>query len=201
MPLTGSGMVGHMASMIYGYARISTNDQTTSLQKDALEKAGCNRIFIDVASGAKAHRPELDHMLDLLREGDTVVVWKLDRLGRSMQNLVELINDFDTRGVQFRSLTELIDTSTPGGTLIFNIFGSLAQFERDLIRERTRAGLEAARARGRTGGRPASLDEKQAKEVQRLYESRSVTVDQIASMMRVSRTTIYRCLQKNKETN
>ena len=191
--------MAHMASMTYGYARVSTGDQTTDLQQDALEKAGCNRIFIDVASGAKAHRPELDHMLDLLR--DTVVVWKLDRLGRSMQNLVELINDFDTRGVQFRSLTELIDTSTPGGTLIFNIFGSLAQFERDLIRERTRAGLEAARARGRTGGRPASLDEKQAKEVQRLYESRSVTVDQIASMMRVSRTTIYRCLQKNKETN
>ena len=180
--------MAHMASMTYGYARVSTGDQTTDLQQDALEKAGCNRIFID-------------HMLDLLREGDTVVVWKLDRLGRSMQNLVELINDFDTRGVQFRSLTELIDTSTPGGTLIFNIFGSLAQFERDLIRERTRAGLEAARARGRTGGRPASLDEKQAKEVQRLYESRSVTVDQIASMMRVSRTTIYRCLQKNKETN
>lgn len=193
--------MAHMASMTYGYARVSTGDQTTDLQQDALEKAGCNRIFIDVASGAKAHRPELDHMLDLLREGDTVVVWKLDRLGRSMQNLVELINDFDTRGVQFRSLTELIDTSTPGGTLTFNIFGSLAQFERDLIRERTRAGLEAARARGRTGGRPASLDEKQAKEVQRLYESRSVTVDQIASMMRVSRTTIYRCLQKNKETN
>ena len=93
----------HMASMTYGYARVSTGDQTTDLQQDALEKAGCNRIFIDVASGAKAHRPELDHMLDLLREGDTVVVWKLDRLGRSMQNLVELINDFDTRGVQFRS--------------------------------------------------------------------------------------------------
>lgn len=193
--------MAHMASMTYGYARVSTGDQTTDLQQDALEKAGCNRIFIDVASGAKAHRPELDHMLDLLREGDTVVVWKLDRLGRSMQNLVELINDFDTRGVQFRSLTESIDTSTPGGTLIFNIFGSLAQLERDLIRERTRAGLEAARARGRTGGRPSSLDEKQAKEVRRLYESRSVTVDQIASMMRVSRTTIYRCLQKNKETN
>lgn len=110
-------------------------------------------------------------------------------------------NDFDARGVQFRSLTESIDTSTPGGTLIFNIFGSLAQFERDLIRERTRAGLEAARARGRTGGRPVSLDEKQIKEVRRLYKSRSVTVGQIASMMRVSRTTIYRCLQKNKGTN
>ena len=181
MPLTGSGMVGHMASMIYGYARISTNDQTTSLQKDALEKAGCDRIFTDVASGAKAHRPELDHMLDLLREGDMVVVWKLDRLGRSMQNLVDLMTTFDERGMQFRSLTESIDTSTPGGTLVFNIFG-------------TRAGLEAARARGRKGGRPAKLDEKQVKEARRLYESKTVTVDQIAAMMGVGRSTIYRCL-------
>lgn len=194
MPLTGSGMVGHMASMIYGYAKISTNDQTTSLQKDALEKAGCDRIFTDVASGAKAHRPELDHMLDLLREGDMVVVWKLDRLGRSMQNLVDLMTTFDERGMQFRSLTESIDTSTPGGTLVFNIFGSLAQFERDLIRERTRAGLEAARARGRKGGRPARLDEKQVKEARRLYESKTVTVDQIAALMGVGRSTIYRCL-------
>lgn len=194
MPLTGSGMVGRMASMIYGYARVSTNDQTTNLQKDALEKAGCDRIFTEVASGAKAHRPELDHMLDLLREGDTVVVWKLDRLGRSMQNLVDLMTTFDERGVQFASLTESIDTNTPGGTLVFNIFGSLAQFERDLIRERTRAGLEAARARGRKGGRPAKLDEKQVREVRRLYESRTVTVDQIATMMGVGRSTIYRCL-------
>ena len=194
MPLTGSGMVGRMASMVYGYARVSTGDQTTNLQQDALEKAGCDRIFTDVASGAKAHRPELDHMLDLLREGDTVVVWKLDRLGRSMRNLVDLMTAFDQRGVQFRSLTESIDTSTPGGTLVFNIFGSLAQFERDLIRERTRAGLEAARARGRKGGRPAKLDEKQVKEVRRLYGSRTVTVEQIAAMMGVGRSTIYRCL-------
>ena len=199
--LMGNDTMTHMVSMTYGYARVSTGDQTTDLQQDALVKAGCDRIFTDVASGAKAHRPELDHMLDFLREGDTVVVWKLDRLGRSMQNLVELINNFDAGGVQFRSLTESIDTSTPGGTLIFNIFGSLAQFERDLIQERTRAGLEAARARGRTGGRPPSLDDKQAEEVRRLYESRSVTVGQIASMMHVSRTTIYRYLQKNKETN
>ena len=196
--LTSNGTIARMASMTYGYARVSTGGQTKDLQRDALEKAGCNRIFIDVASGAKAHRPELDHMLDLLREGDTVVVWKLDRLGRSLQNLVELINNFDARGVQFRSLTEAIESRTPGGTLIFNIFRSLAQFERDLIRERTRAGLEAARARGRTGGRPASLDEKQIKEVRRLYESRSVTVDQIAKMMNVGRATIYRYLQKQK---
>ena len=194
--LTGNGTMARMASMTYGYARVSTGDQTTDLQRDALEKAGSNRIFTDVASGAKAHRPELDHMLDLLREGDTVVVWKLDRLGRSMQNLVDLMTTFDAKGVQFRSLTEAIDTSTPGGTLVFNIFGSLAQFERDLIRERTRAGLEAARVRGRKGGRPAKLDEKQVREVRRLYASKTVTVDQIAAMMHVGRTTIYRCLGK-----
>lgn len=195
MPLTGSGMVWGMTSMTYGYARVSTDDQTTDLQRDALERAGCDRILTDVASGARAHRPELDHMLDLLREGDAVVVWKLDRLGRSMRNLVDLMTMFDERGVRFRSLTESIDTSTPGGTLVFNIFGSLAQFERDLIRERTRAGLEAARARGRKGGRPAKLDEKQVREVRRLYESKSVTVNQIAAMMNVGRSTIYRCVK------
>ena len=199
MLVTGSGMVRHMASMIYGYARVSTDDQTTNLQQDALEKAGCDRIFTDVASGAKAHRPELDHMLDLLREGDTVVVWKLDRLGRSMQNLVDLMDIFDKRKVQFRSLTEAIDTSTPGGTLVFNIFGSLAQFERDLIRERTRAGLAAARARGRKGGRPAKLDEKQVQEARRLHDSKTVTVDQIAAMMHVGRSTVYRSLKSQSE--
>lgn len=196
-PLTGNGIILGMTSMVYGYARVSTEGQDVALQQDALDRAGCDRIFTDVASGTRAHRPELDHMLDLLREGDTVIVWKLDRLGRSLQNLVELINDFNDKGVQFRSLTEAIDTSTPGGTLIFNIFGSLAQFERDLIRERTRAGLEAARARGRTGGRPQSLNGRQIEEARRLYESGSVTVNQIAAMMDVGRTTIYRCLQGN----
>ncbi len=185
-----------MTSMIYGYARVSTDEQTTALQHDALEAAGCDRIFIDTASGAKAHRPELDHMLDLLREGDTVVVWKLDRLGRSVPHLVDLMTMFDERGVQFRSLTEAIDTSTPGGTLIFNIFASLAQFERDLIRERTKAGLDAARARGRKGGRPAKLDDRQIQEVRRLYESKSVTVNQIAAMMGVGRSTVYRALNQ-----
>lgn len=190
-----------MTSMIYGYARVSTNDQTTDLQRDALERAGCDRILTDVASGARARRPELDHMLDLLREGDTVVVWKLDRLGRSMRNLVDLMATFDERGVRFRSLTESMDTSTPGGTLVFNIFGSLAQFERDLIRERTRAGLEAARARGRKGGRPAKLDEKQVREVRRLYKSRTVTVGQIAAMIHAGRPTVYRCLDASDDAN
>lgn len=194
-------MAWGMTSMIYGYARVSTNDQTTDLQRNALERAGCDRILTDVASGARAYRPELDHMLDLLREGDTVVVWKLDRLGGNMQNLVDLMVTFDERGVRFRSLTESIDTSTPGGTLVFNIFGSLVQFERDLIRERTRAGLEAARARGRKSGRPAKLDGKQVREVRRLYGSKTVTVDQIAAMMHVGRSTVYRCLDASDDAN
>lgn len=149
--------------MTYGYARVSTGDQTTDLQQDALEKAGCDRILTDVASGARTHRPELDHMLDLLREGDTVVVWKLDRLGRSMRNLVDLMTTFDERGVQFRSLTESIDTSTPGGTLVFNIFDSLAQFERDLIRTRREAGqggAEAVRVQDGDGGPDRRDDER-----------------------------------------
>ena len=194
-------MAWGMTSMIYGYARVSTNDQTTDLQRNALERAGCDRILTDVASGARAYRPELDHMLDLLREGDTVVVWKLDRLGRSMRNLVDLMATFDERGVRLRSLTESMDTSTPGGALVFNIFGSLAQFERDLIRERTRAGLEAARARGRKGGRPAKLDGKQVREVRRLYGSKTVTVGQIAAMMHVGRSTVYRCLDASDDAN
>ena len=178
----------------FGYARVSTVGQTADLQRDALEKAGCDRLFVDTASGAKAHRPELDRMMELLREGDVVVVWRLDRLGRSVQNLVELMNRFQEMGVGFVSLNEAIDTTTPGGVLVFNIFAALAQFERDLIRERTNAGLEAARARGRRGGRPAKLDVKQVAEIRRLYDSKTVTVNQIAAMMGVGRATIYRAL-------
>lgn len=199
---TGFGyIVERMGSRIYGYARVSTNRQDAALQRDALEKAGCDDIFIDEGvSGAKAHRPELDRMVGMLREGDTVVVWKLDRLGRSLQNLVELVNKFDGMGVQFRSLTEAIDTTTPGGVLVFNIFASLAQFERDLIRERTSAGLQAARARGRYGGRPTKLNERQVREVRRLYDSRTVTVGQLAAMMGVGRSTIYRVLNASKSS-
>lgn len=136
-------------------------------------------------------------MLDQLREGDTVVVWKLDRLGRSVQNLVDLMTRFDRMGVQFRSLTESIDTATPGGVLIFNVFASLAQFERDLIRERTQAGLQAARARGRVGGRPVKLSDAQVAEVRRLYDSRTVTVRQIAQLMGCGTTTVYRALHRD----
>ena len=181
----------------FGYARVSTAGQTADLQKDALEKAGCDQLFVDTASGAKAHRPELDHMIELLREGDVVVVWRLDRLGRSVQNLVELMNRFQQMGVGFVSLNEAIDTTTPGDILVFNIFAALSQFERDLIRERTNAGLEAARSRGRNGGRPSKLDAKQIAEIRRLYDSKTVTVNQIAAMMGVGRATVYRALERD----
>ena len=177
--------------MIIGYARVSTLEQNERLQTDALDKAGCERLFTDHASGAKAHRPELDHMLDTVREGDTLVVWKLDRLGRSVQNLVDLMNLLQSRGVGFRSLTENMDTTTPGGILVFNVFAAMAQFERDLIRERTNAGLQAARARGRKGGRPSKLDGKQRERIRELYQGRTLTVQEIADQYHVSRQTIY----------
>src|SRR5579883_1047101 len=140
--------------MQIGYARISTGDQTLALQEDALRKAGCERLFQDIASGARAERPGLAKALEQLRAGDTLVVWRLDRLGRSLQHLLATLTDLDKRGIGFKSLTENIDTTTPGGRLVFHIFGSIAEFERDLIRERTNAGLNAARARGHKGGRP-----------------------------------------------
>lgn len=147
-----------------GYARVSTTDQDLALQLDALSKAGCARVFEDKASGAKADRPGLKAALSFVRDGDILTVWKLDRLGRSLPHLIETVNGLEARearGVSFRSLTEAIDTTTPGGRLIFHIFGALGQFERDLIRERTRAGLDAAMARGRQGGRkPVVTDEK-----------------------------------------
>lgn len=180
--------------MIVGYARVSTLDQNERLQTDALTKAGCERVFADHASGAKAHRPELDRLLDVIREGDTLIVWKLDRLGRSVQNLVDLMNLLQSRGVGFRSLTENMDTTTPGGVLVFNVFAAMAQFERDLIRERTNAGLRAARARGRKGGRPSKLTEKQSARIRELYQSRALTVQEIADQYQVSRNTIYHAL-------
>src|SRR5664279_770649 len=142
---------------LLGYARVSTDDQDASLQVDALKAAGCIKVFTDKASGALASRPQLDRMLDHLRPGDIVVVWRLDRLGRSLKNLIALVEDLAEKGVGFRSLTESIDTTTANGKLFFSIMGALAEFERDLVRERTMAGLEAARARGRVGGRPAKM--------------------------------------------
>ena len=187
-----------MESRTFGYARVSTTDQNPDSQFDMLNAAGCDRIFTDYASGAKEHRPQLDLMLEMLREGDRVVVVRLDRLGRNVANLVALVNQFNAMGVQFASLTEQIDTTTPGGVLVFNVFGAMAQFERDLIRERTNAGLKAARARGRKGGRPARLTAGQVKEVRRKYDGGTMTVKEIADLYGVGKTTVYRALEKTK---
>jgi DNA invertase Pin-like site-specific DNA recombinase len=186
-----------MTNPLIGYARVSTDDQSAALQEDALEKAGCIRVFTDHASGAKASRPELDKMLEQLRPSDVVVVWRLDRLGRSLKNLIDLVEDLASKGVGFRSLTEEISTTTPNGKLVFRIFGSLAEFERDLIRERTIAGLAAARARGRLGGRPSVMNAKKIATARKLYDSREHTVAEIAEMLDVSVATVYRHLRSN----
>jgi DNA invertase Pin-like site-specific DNA recombinase len=178
---------------LLGYARISTGDQHPDLQVDALKAAGCYRVFVDTASGSLAARPALDQVIDQLRPGDTLAVWKLDRLGRSLRHLVDTIAALADRGVGFRSLQEAIDTTTPGGKLVFHIFAALAEFERDLIRERTTAGLAAARARGRTGGRPAVMT-RPNRLAREMYASRQYTVAAIASTLGVSRASIYRHL-------
>ncbi len=183
--------------MLIGYARVSTLDQNEDLQVDALKADGCDRCYVDHASGAKASRPELDRMFDVLREGDVLVVWKLDRLGRSVQNLVDIMNRLQDMGVGFKSLTEQMDTTTPGGVLVFNVFAAMAQFERDLIRERTTAGLKAARSRGRVGGRRPKLSKSDKSMVRQLYESRSVTVQEIAQRFNVSRGTIYKTIKSD----
>ena len=183
--------------MQIGYARISTDDQTLDLQRDALTKAGCDQLFTDTISGAAADRPGLTQALAYARSGDTLVVWRLDRLGRSLRHLIETVTDLEQRGVHFRSLTEAIDTTSPGGKLVFHIFGALAEFERDLIRERTRAGLTAARARGRTGGRPraaAFRDPKKLALARKLYAEQQTPVATICQMLKVSRATFYRYL-------
>jgi DNA invertase Pin-like site-specific DNA recombinase len=179
---------------LIGYARVSTVEQDPALQLDALKAAGCLKIFTDKASGALDRRPQLDKMLEHLRAGDVVVVWRLDRLGRSLRNLIALVDDLATKEVGFKSLTESIDTTTPGGVLIFNIFGALSQFERALIQERTMAGLSAARARGRNGGRPKTMTDDKVALARKLYEARDHTVEQIAALLGVSRKTVYRYL-------
>lgn len=180
---------------LIGYARVSTQDQNTGMQIDALQAAGCEKVFTDKASGASADRPELESALNYLRDGDVLVVWRLDRLGRSLKHLVEVVADLETKGIGFRSLNESIDTTTAQGKLIFHIFAALAEFERDLIRERTKSGLAAARARGRKGGRKPSLSPKKIQVARQMYAQGDSTVAEIAKVLGVSRATIYRHLQ------
>ena len=184
--------------MDIGYARVSTGEQTLDLQLDALKHAGCGKIYQETASGAKAERPVLDEVLGYLRKGDTLVVWRLDRLGRSLQHLIDVVAALAERGIGFKSLTEQIDTTTPGGKLIFHVFGALAEFERDLIRERTQAGLAAARARGRLGGRPKKLaDVKQVELARTLYDGGQADIDTICVTLGISRATLYRYLKRD----
>ena len=198
LPATGIATFVGMGHA-FGYARVSTGDQDARLQHDALEAAGCYKVFTDTASGALASRPELGKLLDQLRPGDTLVVWRLDRLGRSIRHLIDQLTELQERGIEFRSLQENIDTGSSGGRLVFHIFASLAEFERDLISERTHAGLEAARARGRVGGRPPLLSGDKLRTARKLYEQQDMTVAQIGEVLGVSRTTVYRALQRETD--
>jgi DNA invertase Pin-like site-specific DNA recombinase len=181
--------------MLIGYARISTGEQTLVLQEDALKRAGCEQLYQDVASGARTDRPGLEQTLSYIRPGDTLVVWRLDRLGRSLRHLIDTMTNLERQGIGFKSLQENIDTTTSGGKLVFHIFGALAEFERDLIRERTRAGLTAARARGRKGGRPraaAFADPYRLAMAKKLYDEKQTPVGTICATLKVSRATFYR---------
>src|ERR671927_1658755 len=179
--------------MYIGYARVSTEDQNLDLQRDALEKAGCELIFDDMVSGTKARRPGLEKALSHLRRGDTLVVWRLDRLlGRSLRHLIDTVTELQDKGIEFKSLQESIDTTTSGGKLVFHIFGALAEFEREIIRERTQAGLQSARSRGRIGGRPKTLSVRQVSMLRNMAADTSLTVADICETLGIGRTTFYR---------
>jgi DNA invertase Pin-like site-specific DNA recombinase len=175
-----------------GYARVSTDDQHLDLQRDALKKAGCSVIYEEAASGKNADRAELEHCRKALRTGDTLVVWRLDRLGRSLPDLVRIVAELERDGVGFESLTEKIETGSAAGKLVFHVFAALSEFERNLIRERTHAGLAAARARGRAGGRKPKLDDKQVREIKALLRDPGIHVADVARRYGVSRTTLYK---------
>lgn len=186
--------------MLIGYARVSTQDQTLDLQTDALTRAGCEKIFTDTTSGAKAERPGLQDAMSQLRVGDTLVVWRLDRLGRTLKHLIATISDLSDHGIGFKSLQENMDTTTSGGKLIFHIFGALAEFEREVIKERTNARLQAARTRGRFGGRPTvqSLDPKKVALARKLYADGSMPVQEICAQLRIGRSTLYRYVHEER---
>ena len=180
--------------MLIGYARVSTAEQNLTLQTDALNRIGCERIFDEHASGAKAERAGLSEALNFARAGDTLVVWRLDRLGRSLRHLIDTVTTLHDRGVGFRSVQESIDTTSPAGKLFFHMIGALPEFERDIIRERTNAGLASARARGRVGGRPRALDSKKAKMARSLYDGKQRNVRDICETLGISKATLYRHL-------
>lgn len=175
-----------------GYARVSTDDQNLDLQRDALKQAGCSVVYEEAASGKNAIRPELEQCRKALRAGDTLVVWRLDRLGRSLPDLVQIVAELEKDGIGFESLTEKIETGSAAGKLVFHVFAALSEFERNLIRERTQAGLAAARARGRCGGRKPKLDEKQVREIKALLRDPDIQVADVARQYGVSRTTLYK---------
>lgn len=185
---------------IIGYARVSTADQTPDLQIDALKSAGAHRIFVETASGAKTDRPELAAALDYLRPGDTLAVWKLDRLARSIRQLIDTIEALDRAGCGFRSLTEAIDTISPTGKLLFHIFGALTEFERSIIRERTVAGLAAAKDRGRRGGRPRKMSEVTISAAKAMIRDGSMTIKEIAEQLRISDGTLYKYIPHPRES-
>jgi len=187
--------------MLIGYARVSTFEQNLHLQKDALKTAGCEKIFEDRISGSAAARPGMDKALEFLREGDTLVVWRFDRLGRSLKHLIEVVAKLEENHIGFKSLQETIDTTSSGGKLIFHIFGALAEFERNLIRERTMAGLTAARARGRKGGRPKALDLKQRQFAIKLYNERKHSIQEICRILDITKPTLYSYVREGKNIN
>lgn len=184
--------------MLIGYCRVSTSDQNLSLQKDELIKFGCEKIFEDVASGAKSERVGLEAAIGFAREGDTLVIWKLDRLGRSLRDLIEIVNRLEQSGVSFVCMTQNIDTRTPGGKLFFHIFGALAEYERELIRERTKAGLSAARARGRKGGRKPALNEEQIEQARAMMDNPKLKIKSIIKTLRISKATLYKYVPMGK---
>src|SRR5438105_9205497 len=185
--------------MLIGYARVSTHEQNLDMQIDALQAAGCEKIFTDKISTLKEERKGLQEALDFLRPGDVLVVWKLDRLERTLKQLIELVDMFNQKGIGFKSLKETIDTTTSTGKLVFHIFGALAEFERDIIHERTRAGLEAARARGRNGGRPKSLPPHKIALAKKLYDQKTTPTKDICQGLGISRTTLYRYVNEAKQ--
>ncbi|MGC8119135.1 recombinase family protein [Marinobacter sp. VGCF2001] len=182
--------------MIIGYARVSTQDQNPEFQVDALQKAGCEQIFQEQFTGKLRERPELSQCLRTLRKGDVLVVWKLDRLASSLKDLVEIVQDLNDREVGFKSLTEAIDTTSSGGRLVFHIFGALAEFEHDLIRERTKAGIQAARARGRKGGRKPSMSDSDIRKAAAMLSDPKITKTEVAAHFGVTRTTLNAALKR-----